>query len=221
MKWNKANLAGVFSIARFHHAMDPAANERSKLVRFKLLLPALLLLAGCAAMQQMQQQTIARNTAISPNFDQNRIYSLAILPPTSSGTVDEAGDVEGLREFAGMTMIQTGRFTEVERSRIDVVLKEQEFGAAGVVDPSTAARLGKVLGVDAVLLTSIVSTKNDPFFNDPKQRETELNVRIVSSSTAEVLFRGRGQGSSFNGELEAWQSAFAMSVAGIPRKGGN
>jgi curli biogenesis system outer membrane secretion channel CsgG len=190
-------------------------------MRSKLLLPALLLLAGCAAMQQMQQQTIAQNTAISPNFDQNRIYSLAILPPTSNGAIDEAGNIEGLREFAGMTMIKTGRFTEVERSRIDVALKEQEFGTSGIVDPGTAARLGKVLGADAVLLTTIVSTKNDPFFNDPKQRETELNVRIVSSSTAEVLFRGRGQGSSFNGELEAWQSAFAMSVAGIPRKGGN
>lgn len=198
--------------------MDPAANERSKLVRFKLLLPALLLLAGCTA---MQQQTIAQNTAISPNFDQNRIYSLAILPPTSNGAIDETGDIEGLREFAGMTMIQTGRFTEVERSRIDVALKEQEFGTSGIVDPGKAAALGKVLGADAVLLTTIVSTKNDPFFNDPKQRETELNVRIVSSSTAEVLFRGRGQGSSFEGELEAWQSAFAMAVAGIPRKGGN
>ena len=96
-----------------------------------------------------------------------------------------------------MTMIQNGHFSEVERSRIDVALKEQEFGAGGVVDPSSAARLGKVLGADAVMLTNIVSSKNNPFFNDPKQRETELNVRIVSSSTAEVLFRGRGQGSSF------------------------
>jgi len=194
-------------------------------VRFRQLLPVLLaaalLLTGCATMQKMQQQTIAANTALSPNFDLNRYYSLAILPPTSSVEIDQAGDLEGLRDFAGMTMIQNGHFTEVERSRTDVLLKEQEFGASGVVDPSKAAELGKVLGADAVLLTSIVSSKNDSFFNDPKQREAEMNVRIVSSSTAEVLFRGRGQGSSFNSELDAWQQAFSMAVAGIPRKGGN
>jgi len=72
-------------------------------MRSRLLLPALSLLAGCAAMQQMQKQSIAQNTAISPNFDLNRVYSLVILPPSSSGTVDEPGDIEGLREFAGST----------------------------------------------------------------------------------------------------------------------
>jgi curli biogenesis system outer membrane secretion channel CsgG len=185
-----------------------------------MLLPVLLFM-GCAAMQQMQQQTIAAKTALSPNFDQSKVYTLAILPPTSGVAVDEKSDFDGLRDFAGMAMIQNGHFSEVERSRIDEVLKEQEFGATGIVDPGKAASLGKVLGADAVMLTNIVSSKNNPFFNDPKERETELNVRIVSSSTGEVLFRGRGESSSFESELEAWQGAFSMAVAGIPRKGGN
>lgn len=182
-----------------------------------LLAGVVLMLSGCVS----SQQTIAANTAISPNFDQSRVYTLGVLPVTSGVTVDENSDFDGLRDFAGMTMIQNGHFSEVERSRIDEVLKEQEFGATGIVDPSKAASLGKVLGADAVMLTNIVSSKNNPFFNDPKERETELNVRIISSSTGEVLFRGRGEGSSFEGELEAWQAAFSLAVAGIPRKGGN
>jgi curli biogenesis system outer membrane secretion channel CsgG len=189
-------------------------------MRIKVLLPALLFM-GCATMQQMERQSVAANTAISPNFDRSRVYTLAILPVTSGVMIDEKSDFDGLRDFAGMTMIQTGHFSEVERGRIDEVLKEQEFGTSGIVDPSKAASLGKVLGADAVMLTNIVSSKNNPFFNDPKERETELNVRIISSSTGEVLFRGRGEGSSFEGELEAWQAAFSLAVAGIPRKGGN
>lgn len=186
-------------------------------MRLKYLTLILIVLAGCSV-QQMQKQYVQQNSATSPNFDSTKVYTLAVLPPDGIPSTDTS-EIEGLRDFAAMTMIQTGHFSEVERSRIDVAMKEQEFGTSGVVDAGSAAKLGKVLGADAVMLTSIVYTKHNDFFNDsPEQRETEVNVRVVSSSTAEVLYRGHGQGSSFNGELEAWQSAFQLAVAALKHK---
>lgn len=189
-------------------------------MRLTCALLVVTLLAGCATMNRMQRDYEDANSALSPNFDQNKIYTLAILPPSGLQTASAANQ-GGLYDFAGMSMIQTGHFSLVERSRIDALLKEQEFGASGVVDPSTAARLGKVLGADAVMLISIAYTRHDDFFTDsPEQRETELYVKVISSSTAEVLYYGRGQATSMASELEAWQSAFSVAIGKLKRKGG-
>jgi len=185
---------------------------------------ALLTLVGCTTQQmaQMQQQYESQNSGFSPNYSPAKIYSLAILPPTTSAKLDNQASLSGLYDFAGMTMMQTGHFSAVERSRIDAVLKEQEFGSSGIVDPGSAARLGKVVGADAVMLINIATMKHDPFFSDnPEQREGELYVKIISSSTAEILYYGRGDGSSFNGELEALQVGLQNATSAIKHKGGN
>jgi curli biogenesis system outer membrane secretion channel CsgG len=173
-------------------------------------------------MAQMQQQYETQNSGFSPNYSATKIYTLAILPPTSSAKLGNDADLSALYDHAGMTMLQTGHFTPVERSRIEAVLKEQEFGSSGIVDPSSAAKLGKVVGADAVMMTNVATMKHDAFFADqPDQRECELYVKVVSSSTAEILYYGRGDQSSFNGELDALQGAFQNATSAIKHKGSN
>jgi hypothetical protein len=46
-------------------------------------------------------------------------------------------------------------FTVVSRDELDRVLKEQKVGVSGVVDDRTAAKIGKVLGVDALVLGQV------------------------------------------------------------------
>lgn len=46
-------------------------------------------------------------------------------------------------------------FKVVERTQVEKVLKEQEFAWSGVVDQATAARLGKLLGVEYVIFGSL------------------------------------------------------------------
>ncbi|MCU0843726.1 MAG: CsgG/HfaB family protein [Spirochaetes bacterium] len=47
-------------------------------------------------------------------------------------------------------IVSDGSFMIIERSRIDQVLKEQSLSLNGAVDSNTAARIGKILAVDAV-----------------------------------------------------------------------
>jgi hypothetical protein len=183
-------------------------------------LALILLLAGCAKVSQIQRQYEDANSGFSPRFDPQKIYSLAILPPTSGVTLVDKTNLNGLYDFAGMTMLQTNHFVPVERTRIDAVLKEQEFGASGIVDPSTAAKLGKVLGADAVMLVTVASSKHNAFFDDPNEREVEMYVKVISSTTAEVLYYGRGEGTSFEGELDALQAGFQLAIGALKRKGG-
>jgi TolB-like protein len=52
-------------------------------------------------------------------------------------------------------LVEGGKLKVVERSRIDRVMKEQEFSQSGAVDADYAARIGKLLAVDAVIIGTI------------------------------------------------------------------
>ena len=55
-------------------------------------------------------------------------------------------------------LIKTNRFRVFERIKLDAVLKEQDFQAySGRVEPSTAVKIGHMLGVDTIIAGSITS----------------------------------------------------------------
>jgi len=107
---------------------------------------------------------------------------------------------------------RTDVFTIVERSRLDQVLKEQDLGATGVVDEKQAATLGKVLGVDAIVMGTITPSSNDA--TDRRQQtlyqggnkynvvvdcitrkvSVRVRMRVVNATTGEIL--GTKEGSS-------------------------
>jgi curli biogenesis system outer membrane secretion channel CsgG len=186
-----------------------------RLLRSRILLLAALV-AGCfspQAVQQMQEATWAYS--MSPNFKMDRTWRIAILPPSS----DQAG-TSGLYDHAGLLLMKPGRFSLVDRTEVDRILSEQQFGSSGVVDPGTAARLGKLMGAEAVMSINITQLKHDDFFSDsPEQRDAQLYVKIISVETAEVLYYAQGQGSSFEGADEALSSALDTALGPLIAKG--
>jgi len=59
--------------------------------------------------------------------------------------------------------VGTGKIRLVERAQIDEIRKEQSFGASGEVDPRTAVKLGKLLGVKYMItgkITRFASAKS-------------------------------------------------------------
>lgn len=76
-------------------------------------------------------------------------------------------DIEGKTYLNGA---KTNIFTIVERSRLEQVLSEQSISTSGIVDENQAVKLGKVLGVDAIINGTV-----NPIANDTKTRE-EIQV---------------------------------------------
>ncbi len=84
-------------------------------------------------------------------------------------------------------------FTIMERSEIQRVLNEQRFSNSGVVDESTAAELGRVLGLDAMIMGS---TNYNRTYNTSTQGETSckelkviatVSLKVVDVTTGQVL----------------------------------
>lgn len=102
-------------------------------------------------------------------------------------------------------------------------MAEQNLGQSGRIDSSTAAKIGKVLGVEAVVFGSVnqfdlqKQESGGGLFGIAANVEEEdafvgLNYRVVSTNTGDILTAGQGKG-------KASQSDTQVSVFGIGSAG--
>ncbi|MBW4642487.1 MAG: penicillin-binding protein activator LpoB [Goleter apudmare HA4340-LM2] len=121
-------------------------------------------------------------------------------------------NARGVSDILVNQLVEGGNFVVVERSKLDAILSEQNLGASGRIDVSTAAKIGKILGVDAVVIGSITGFNLEqdgggisvPLFGRVGGGQTtanvKLNVRLVNTSTAEILMTAEGNGQSNRGD---------------------
>jgi TolB-like protein len=74
-------------------------------------------------------------------------------------------------------LVEAGSLLIIERSKINKVLSEQQLSMSGVVDADMAAKIGKILSVEGVIIGSITVSAS----------EVELIARVVQSETAVIL----------------------------------
>jgi len=86
--------------------------------------------------------------------------------------------------------VRTNIYQLVERSKLDKILQEQKLGASGVIDDSQAAEIGKILGLDAIIVGSVSFTHKD---EDKKTEIEDKNKKksISISRTRTVTVEGR------------------------------
>ncbi len=180
---------------------------------------ALLLTLACST-ADLARLGYRPEYAVSPVLDSQPVWSTVILPPAAANR-SYLEVSSGLQDYAGMVLLQTGRFSLVDRATLDRILEEQEFSYSGVVDQGTAVELGRLTGAEAVMTISITSIQHDSFWEDePNQRDATLHVKIISVETSEVLYTATGYGSDFDGAEGALRSAFQVAMMGITGQGG-
>ena len=99
----------------------------------------------------------------------------------SNGTPDHPERVEPLRRALGATLAgaiaRSGRVRVIERNRLSALLAEQDLARTGRIDDATAARVGKLLGVDVLFLGAFIVQPNG---------EMMVSTRLVDVATAIV-----------------------------------
>jgi len=97
----------------------------------------------------------------------------------------------------------SGKFSVVERDKLNLVLKEQGLAQTGAVDPATAAKVGKILGVKYIILGGIDKFNVDNtraglgrlgVGGNLLQSNATISLRIVDSTTAERVLSIAGDG---------------------------
>ena len=62
---------------------------------------------------------------------------------------------KGIADMVVTNLVRDGTYSVVERKQLDRILAEQNFQVSDRVNPATAARIGKILGVNAIVIGTI------------------------------------------------------------------
>ncbi|TVQ17625.1 MAG: hypothetical protein EA361_02190 [Bacteroidetes bacterium] len=110
------------------------------------------------------------------SLSQERKTKIAIMEfPDLHGTISELGMF--IPEELTTRLFMTRRFEVLERQLLNKVLEEQNLGMSGLIDASSAAQIGKILGVDAIVTGTITDMGN----------MIRINARMIATETAGVF----------------------------------
>ena len=111
---------------------------------------------------------------------------------------NEASDAEAraVTDIFTDTMVKTKSIAVIERERFETVAREQRLGMSALVDPSTAARVGKILGCQYVILGSVTHlserTNRESFgrlySKESVEAEASIYARVIDTSTLEIVY---------------------------------
>jgi len=98
-------------------------------------------------------------------------------------------------------LVKSNAFIVIEREQLAKVLGEQALGQTGAVKGETAAKIGELLGAQALITGSITEfgftqdTTDGGVFKKKSQRvRAVVNVRAIDTSTGQILFAENGEG---------------------------
>jgi hypothetical protein len=108
-----------------------------------------------------------------------RDSTIAILNISSSSLTDSEYIVDELE----YRLVGSGRFTIVDRRRLDQIRSEQNFQMTGEVDDNSAISIGNMLGATIVITGNISSTGTSQY----------LNLKALDVKTARIITMAREQ----------------------------
>jgi curli biogenesis system outer membrane secretion channel CsgG len=148
--------------------MKIPAKESIPMVRRLIAICACFLLnSACLAQQQAAPAPAATPTAApQPQGPRKRVAVMNFEYGTVLTSVQQIfgsnQDVgKGISDLLVMKLVTDGKYSVIERAALDKVLGEQNFSNSNRADSSTAAKIGKVLGVDMIIIGSITQFGRD------------------------------------------------------------
>jgi curli biogenesis system outer membrane secretion channel CsgG len=129
------------------------------------------------------------------------------------------GGAEAAQDVFVTELVKSGKFRVVEREQLQALMQEKNLTLSGDLDPSTAVRVGKLLGVNYLLTGSVTeygvtdkgahgrSIGRLPGFSAGKRTfVAAMNARLIDTSTGEIAWAD---------EASAEESSAKVSVGGF------
>lgn len=153
-------------------------------------------------------------------------FGYASVMTTSQAVFGTQQDIgKGISDMLVDRLTNDGTYRVIERNAIQKVLNEQNFSNSDRVDPSSAAKIGKILGVDAIITGDITQFGRDDQSKDfggkaiggytgmalgrlgstKSKAVVAITARLIDANTGEVLasMQGRGESSRSSNNLLA------------------
>jgi curli biogenesis system outer membrane secretion channel CsgG len=121
----------------------------------------------------------------------------------------------GIADLLVKNLVTDGTYSVIERKALDKILAEQNFSNSDRANPASAAKIGKILGLDAIIVGSITEFGNETkstkiggggggfggfgvggFGHKDSKANVMLDARLVDIDSAEILGVAEGKGQS-------------------------
>jgi curli biogenesis system outer membrane secretion channel CsgG len=126
------------------------------------------------------------------------------------------GGAQAAQDVFVTELVKSGRFRVVEREQLAALMAEKNLALSGDVDPSTAVKAGKLLGVKYLLTGAVTEYGAQEtgahgayrvgFSGSKKTFTAAMNARIIDTDTGEIVWADEARGEDSN---------FKLSIAGF------
>lgn len=181
---------------------------------------ALLLAFVLPVYAQTQPATATPGTNPAPGGRKKRVaimdFDYGTVRSYSSAMFGSDIDVgKGITDLLVKYLVKDGTYSVIERKAMDKILAEQNFSNSDRANPASAAKIGKLLGVDALIIGSITQFGNETkntniggaggalggfglggFGHKKSKAIVAIDARIIDIDTAEILGVADGKGES-------------------------
>src|SRR6202158_5414937 len=122
---------------------------------------------------------------------------------------------KGISDLLVTYLVKDGSYSVIEHKAMDKIMAEQNFSNSDRANPNSAAKIGKLLGVDAIIVGSITQFGNETkntnvggagggwpgigvggFGHKKSKAIVALTARLVDVDTGEILGVAEGKGES-------------------------
>ncbi|MCI0513270.1 CsgG/HfaB family protein [candidate division KSB1 bacterium] len=104
----------------------------------------------------------------------------------------------GMADMLVTALVASGKYTVIERQELDQIMKEQSLGQSGLVTPESAAKVGKLLGVELAVVGSVTEfghkkggiggrVKGFGLGVQKLAASVGVDVRFINTTTGEIL----------------------------------
>ncbi|MBX6422062.1 GNA1162 family protein [Thermosulfurimonas sp. F29] len=165
----------------------------------------LFFLAGCASRGHLESYM---REGVDPTF----VKKVAVLKFENHTREKEVA--ERMRDIVTMEALALGLFDVVDRTVVDEVLAEEGVEGGMGLDRDTVRRLGKRLGVQALLVGSVnaYETEREGSYSYPV---VSLSLRLLDVASGEIIWKAGGTetGYSLVGRLFGFKPRNAIEVS--------
>jgi curli biogenesis system outer membrane secretion channel CsgG len=171
-----------------------------------LLMAAVLIFNGCAATTTGAVRDDSSLTGISDELAPSGDYTgpklrVGVVNFQNKTPSKRIGIGEAAADILGTILQKTGRFIIIPQQDVSSILDQQAMGASGAVNPATAAKMGKILGINAMVTGAITAYSeaeegSDYLVYKKKKQIARVTVdyRIVDTTTGIQMVADSGQG---------------------------
>ncbi|MEW6686227.1 MAG: CsgG/HfaB family protein [Candidatus Edwardsbacteria bacterium] len=171
----------------------------------KAALFCLAVILGCATISTPPPQEPIKNLNLNLPPYSGLPRLIAVIDLRNQSEFDDPRIGRGISKMLITALVNSGRFTVVERQEavLDRILREQGLSLMGVIDPTSAAQVGRLLGAKAVVVGEVSEfgirkTGGYIGLGGTKTITTRvvIDARMIDVTTGQILVAETGVGTS-------------------------